>query len=88
MLRGGTLRDTFIFDIGHDMDEIEDFEVLNDRLHLSSDLVDGLSTAQDVIDTFASVVGGVVVFDFGDGDQITFSNLSSLDGLNDNIFIT
>ena len=86
VLRGGTLRDTFIFDIGHDMDEIEDFEVLNDRLHLASDLVDGLSTAQDVIDTFASVVGGVVVFDFGDGDQITFSNLSSLDGLSDNIF--
>ena len=27
-------------------------------------------------------------FDFGDGDQITFSNLSSLTGLEDNIFIT
>ena len=86
VLRGGTLRDTFIFDLGHDMDEVEDFETYRDRLHLSTELTDGLTDGQAILDAFASVVGGVVVFDFGDGDQITFSNLSSLDGLSDNIF--
>lgn len=88
LLRGGTLADTFVFDVGHDQDEIEDFRLNEDLLHLSSELVDGLSSTQDVIDTFASIQNGVVVFDFGDGDQITFSNLSSLTGLEDNIFIT
>lgn len=86
LLRGGTLRDTFIFETGHDRDEIEDFEVYRDRLHLSSELVDGLTEGQAILDTFASISGGVVVFDFGAGDQITFSNLSSLTGLEDNIF--
>jgi len=86
LLRGGTLRDTFIFETGHDRDEIEDFRLNEDLLHLSSDLVDGLTEEQAILDTFASIVGGVVVFDFGEGDQITFSNLSSLTGLEDNIF--
>ncbi|OIQ32473.1 MAG: hypothetical protein BM562_04160 [Alphaproteobacteria bacterium MedPE-SWcel] len=86
LLRGGTLRDTFIFETGHDRDEIEDFRLNEDLLHLSSDLVDGVTEEQAILDTFASIVGGVVVFDFGEGDQITFSNLSSLTGLEDNIF--
>ncbi|MCG7630343.1 calcium-binding protein [Epibacterium sp. MM17-32] len=87
LLRGGTLVDTFVFDTGHDADEINDFETFNDRLELSSALVDGLTEAQDVIDTFASIENGVVVFDFGEGDAITISNLSSLAGLADNIDI-
>ncbi|MDV6329046.1 hypothetical protein Q5L94_13425, partial [Idiomarina sp. Sol25] len=88
LLRGGTLADTFVFDVGHDQDEIEDFRLNEDLLHLSSELVDGLSSTQDVVDIFASIQNGVVVFDFGDGDQITFSNLSNLTGLEDNILIT
>ncbi|NIZ13197.1 calcium-binding protein, partial [Phaeobacter sp. HF9A] len=87
LLRGGTLVDTFVFDVGHDADEINDFEIFNDRLELSSALVDGLSNSQEVIDTFASLQNGVAVFDFGDGDRITLSNMTSLDGLADNIDI-
>ena len=87
LLRGGTLRDTFVFDVGHDLDEINDFETHRDRLELSSALVDGLSAGQDVLDMFAAIQNGMVVFDFGAGDRITLSNLSTLDGLDDNIFI-
>lgn len=87
LLRGGTLRDTFVFDTGHDSDEINDFETHRDRLELSSALVDGLNEGQDVLDTFAGIQNGMVVFDFGGGDQITLSNLTTLDGLDDNIFI-
>jgi len=87
LLRGGTLRDTFVFDTGHDSDEINDFETHRDRLELSSALVDGLNEGQDVLDMFAGIQNGMVVFDFGGGDQITLSNLTTLDGLDDNIFI-
>lgn len=87
LLRGGTLRDTFVFDTGHDADEINDFEIFNDTLELSSALVGGLTDEQDVIDTYASIQNGVVVFNFGDGDTITLSNLTSLSGLADTIEI-
>ncbi|OIQ32495.1 MAG: hypothetical protein BM562_04280 [Alphaproteobacteria bacterium MedPE-SWcel] len=87
LLRGGTLRDSFVFDTGHDSDEINDFETHRDRLELSSALVDGLNEGQDVLDTFAGIQNGMVVFDFGGSDQITLSNLTTLDGLDDNIFI-
>ncbi|NIZ15643.1 M10 family metallopeptidase C-terminal domain-containing protein [Phaeobacter sp. HF9A] len=87
LLRGGTLRDTFVFDVGHDIDEINDFELHHDRLELSSALVDGLRSGQEVLNSFVSVTGGFVVFDFGGGDQITLSNLTTTDELDNSIFI-
>lgn len=86
-LRGGTLADTFVFDIGHDQDSISDFENSQDFLSLSLALTGGLTEASTIISQFGGVVGGVVVFDFGSGDSITLSNLSSLSGLEDNILV-
>lgn len=86
-LRGGTLLDTFIFAVGHDADRISDFEASQDILQLTSALVGGRTTGSAVISEFASVVGAMVVFDFGSGDTITLENLSSLSGLADNIDI-
>lgn len=86
-LRGGTLLDTFIFTVGHDADRISDFEANQDILQLTTSLTGGRSTGSEVIAEFGSVIGGMVVFDFGNGDTITLENLSSLAGLADNIDI-
>ncbi|MVO18514.1 M10 family metallopeptidase [Parasedimentitalea huanghaiensis] len=84
LLRGGTLRDTFIFNTGYDRDEINDFEIHRDILSLSTSLTGGSSDAATVIANYGQILGGVVVFDFGGGDVVTLSNLSSFDGLSDN----
>ena len=84
-LRGGTLRDTFIFNTGHDADTISDFEEQQDILSLSSSLVGGLTNIAQIISQYGSVSSGQVVFDFGNGDTITLTNLTTLTGLEDNI---
>ncbi|EBA15319.1 type I secretion target repeat protein [Roseobacter sp. SK209-2-6] len=85
LLRGGTLRDTFVFNTGYDNDEINDFEEHRDFLLLSTSLTGGETSAANILSTYGSVVNGQVVFDFGNGDVLTLSNLSTLSGLEDNI---
>ena len=85
LLRGGTLRDTFVFNTGYDNDEINDFEEHRDILLLSTSLTGGSTNAADIISDYGAVVNGQVVFDFGNGDVLTLSNLSTLSGLEDNI---
>lgn len=85
LLRGGTLRDTFVFNTGYDNDEINDFEEHRDILTLSTSLTGGETNAANIIASYGDVVGGQVVFDFGNGDVITLSNLTTLTGLEDNI---
>ncbi|TNJ40950.1 calcium-binding protein [Phaeobacter sp. B1627] len=81
LLRGGTLADSFIFTRGHDGDEIEDFRLGQDELHLSRSLLSGHDSAQALISAFGEVTNLGAVLDFGHGDRILFSNLQSLDGL-------
>jgi hypothetical protein len=49
-----------------------------DRLYLNEDLWTGVLSAMAVMDAFASVIGEIVVFDFGDGDRITLQGVTSL----------
>lgn len=86
-LRGGTLLDTFIFSVGHDQDSISDFEESQDILSLASALVGGLTDGAAIIAQYGDASSGQVVFDFGSGDMITLSNLTTLTGLEDNISI-
>ncbi|MDN5569282.1 MAG: calcium-binding protein, partial [Paracoccus sp. (in: a-proteobacteria)] len=80
-LFGGGDADSFVFDPGDDMDVIIDFNVAqNDRLMLSNSLTGGLS-AQDVLDSFGTVIDGHAALDFGGGDVIVFDNLTDLNGL-------
>ncbi|NIZ15720.1 hypothetical protein HCZ87_20410, partial [Phaeobacter sp. HF9A] len=81
LLRGGTLVDTFVFDVGHDADEVEDFAIGEDVLRLSSDLVGGQDSGQAVLTTYADVTAEGVLLDFGRGDRILFSNLQNYNGL-------
>lgn len=85
LLRGGTQRDTFVFNTGHDNDEINDFEEGGDILLLSTTLTGGLTDGAAILARFADASSGQVVFDFGGGDIITLSNLTTLAGLDDNI---
>ena len=87
LLRGGTYEDRFVFDTGHGNDEISDFTVGIDRLQLSSALVGGLSSAAEVLDTYATDLGDMVRFQFSSGEIITLSNVASLTGLEGDIDI-
>ncbi|GAB4383311.1 MAG: hypothetical protein Kow0045_27030 [Albidovulum sp.] len=40
----------------------------------------------DIVANYASVVGGMVVFDFGGGNTLTVESLASTAGLDANVF--
>ncbi|MFN7002853.1 MAG: hypothetical protein ACK4NW_05385 [Roseinatronobacter sp.] len=81
-MRGGPGADTFIFREGHERLLIEDFTFSdNDRLLLDESLWGGGLTAEDVVETYGTVVGNSIVLDFGSGDVITLAGLTDLDQL-------
>jgi len=86
-LRGGTLADSFIFAPNHDRDEIEDFALGEDVLRLASSLLDGQDTGAAILAAYGEVTSAGVLLDFGSGDQILMSNLSSFSGLASDIEI-
>lgn len=86
-LRGGTHNDTFVFNGGRDV--IEDFTFSHaDRIAIDRDVlaIPGQSAAQ-VVATHARVIGGQVVFDFFDGNQLVLQSLSSTAGLSDVVIL-
>ena len=69
-------------------DRINDFEVGIDALHLGSVLWGGAAYgASEVIERFADDSSGTVMFDFGGGNMITLSGVTSTTGLEDDISI-
>ena len=79
-LRGGTHADTFVFNSGRDV--IEDFRLTDhDRLLIEDGLYGGGLTADEVVSTYASVVGSTVVVDFSTGVRLTLQGVSTLAGL-------
>lgn len=87
VLSGGSGRDTFIFKAGNDQDRITDFNASYDTLQLSAEMLSGQSTAQAVLDAYASVQSGDVVFDFGGGNTIRLEDVTTLTGLEEVITI-
>lgn len=88
LLRGGLDKDTFIFNAGDGADFVLDFSTrARERLELddalwANDLGEPVAlTKAQVVSTYAHVVLGKVVFDFGDGDVLTLSSVRSLWGL-------
>lgn len=81
ILTGGEGNDIFIYSNNCANDEITDFMLGTDTLRLNDNLWSGSNTAANVVSTFASVTDAGVVFDFGDGDTLTLSGLSSTAGL-------
>lgn len=87
-LFGNLGADKFVFDtdkIGQDV--VRDFQSGTDVLRFDDALWDGNLTAQEVVDTFATVTSGRVVFDFGDGNEVVLTGVASVDGLADDILI-
>jgi serralysin len=64
---------------------IEDFELAQDILRLSTGLTGGESDGDAILAAFGAVVNGEVVLDFGEGDTLILSNLASLSGLAESI---
>jgi len=88
VLRGDADADTFVFNGGADV--VLDFIFTdNDRIEIHAAAIAAVTglTGQQIVDNFASVVGGQVVFDFGAGDTLTLANLSDLTGLAADIFV-
>lgn len=85
-LRGGRGADTFVFISGHD--RIEDFDRrARDSIDLRArDLWSGDLSAAEVVQNFGRIEQGMVVLDFGD-HSLTIEDLSSLNGLADDLFI-
>ncbi len=85
-LRGGSQADAFIFDGGRDV--IEDFSAVSaDSIGINRQLVGGAALTAVELAGFASVAGGVVVFNFGVDNTLTLQNLTSVEGLSANLFL-
>ena len=83
LLRGGTGIDSFVFVNGGGADRIIDFDrAAAERLVFEDELWGGATlTKAQIVAQHASVVGGVVVFNFGDGDTVTLTGITSVTGL-------
>ncbi|PJE34197.1 hypothetical protein CVM52_23520 [Pseudooceanicola lipolyticus] len=85
-LTGGGNLDDFIFKKNFGADTITDFAKGTDELHLSKKLWSGDLGVKQVVNKFADVVGGEVVFDFG-GHRITLDGVGSVNKLSDDLVL-
>ena len=85
-LMGGTGADVFQFRAGTGRDRIVDFVDNVDTIQLGRYMLDGATTAAQVIARFASVVGGNTVLDFGI-DRVTIVGLTNAQHLLNDISI-
>ena len=85
-LRGGMHADAFIFDGGRDV--IEDFNAaFADSIGIHRQVVSGAALTAVQLAGYASVVGGMVVFNFGADNTLTVQSLSSVEGLSASLFL-
>ncbi len=88
VLIGGAHADTFVFANGYGPDTINDFANDQDTLVLNDGLWGGAAmTAQQVVNTFASVVGSHTVFDFAGFNDLTVKGITNPNLLVDDIII-
>ncbi len=86
-LTGGIQGDDFAFAAGYDVDLVTDFANNSDELYLDDNLWGGGLTAQQVVNAFASVVGGNTIFNFGGGDVLQVDGIGNAQLLVDDIVI-
>ena len=73
---GNAGKDTFVFAPGFGSDKVKDFSDNTDQLKLDDAIWGGGKTAAQVVSSFATVVGGDTVFDFGGGQKITVQGIT------------
>ncbi len=81
IMYGGSLKDVFIFALGHDRDKIEDFEVGVDVLRFSSDLVAGLRNPEEIVDRYGIMISGRLRFQFNDDDWLALEGIAKADDI-------
>lgn len=87
-LTGGKGGDVFVFARGYGKDVVRYFQDDIDTIRLNDNLWGGAGFGkQKVIDTFASVVNGDVVFDFGKKGMLTLDGFSDLAELKDDLIL-
>lgn len=77
-LQGGAGADSFVFNGEIGADIVGDFTLGQDHLSISSALAGGLSSAGDIVSTYASVSGNTLAFDFGNGNEITLIGFTDI----------
>ena len=79
VLTGGLGVDTFVYASGRDT--VTDFEDDRDTISLDDALWGGRQLTPVEVLTFASVVRGGIVLDFGSGDQLVIAGFTKIDAL-------
>lgn len=86
MLTGDSGEDTFVFRENDNKDRITDFENNRDTIQLDDALWNVSLSVSQVINNFASVKNGDIVFDFG-SDELVIEDFTSLNALKNDIDI-
>ncbi|ANT63817.1 hypothetical protein AYJ57_25420 (plasmid) [Salipiger sp. CCB-MM3] len=86
ILEGNAGQDTFVFGDGHGRDRIVDFQDDIDTVSLSADLWDGDLTKRQVINKFAEIKFGNMIFDFGD-ERLVLEDFKNMQDLRDDLLI-
>ena len=85
-LRGGTDADTFVFQSGQDV--VLDFTLDQaDLIGIDRAVFGGVTTTAAQMMSYASLVADVVIFDFGAANVLTLQGVSSLTGLEGQLFL-
>lgn len=82
-LRGGQGADVFVFRSGQDV--IVDYSLIVDSFQVEADLLDEADPVGSDLANYAEIIDGDVVFDFGDGNTLTFNNVTNLNLLFDDV---
>jgi serralysin len=85
VLFGGAGRDTFVFSDTIGSSRIVDFTDNVDTLQFQRDLFAEGMKVRDFVDTYATRVGNVIVFDFEDGGSLTVGGVAGIGLLYDDI---
>ncbi|WP_299705091.1 calcium-binding protein [uncultured Tateyamaria sp.] len=83
LMRGGQGADVFVFTDGNDV--IRDYSLIVDRLQIEADLLDEETPVGSDLANYASVVEGNLVLDFGEGNTLTFNNVTNVNLLFDDV---
>lgn len=84
---GGAGADNFVFQANTGADIVADISLAEDHLLLSIGLTKGITDPVEIVNQFASIVGGKTILDFGDGDSVVLVGVTNMSALSDMILI-